>query len=102
MKVDKINKIKEYLIVEIRERVIISKTLSKCIAAFNFFDKTLLVLFAASDGFSIASFTTVIGISLEITSVSSALVFSFSNAIAKKAFKSNEKKRKRNTIKFFL
>ena len=45
--------------------------------------KTLLVLFAKSGGFSIASFTTVIGISLETTSENPGLVFSFSNAIAK-------------------
>ena len=42
----KINKIKDYVIAEIRERETISKRLSKYNAAFDYFDKTLLVLSA--------------------------------------------------------
>ena len=46
-----------------------SETLSKYIAAFNYFEKTLLVLSsAASNGVSIASFATVIGAPNGITS----------------------------------
>ena len=42
----KINKIKDYVIAEIRERETISKRLSKYNAAFDYFDKALLALSA--------------------------------------------------------
>ena len=54
-----IKRIKDYVIAAIRERETISKTLSKYIAAFEYFDKPLLVLSAASVGVSIALFATV-------------------------------------------
>ena len=54
-----------------------SKTLSKYIAAFDYFDKTLIVLSATSGGISIVSFTCVIGAPIGIASASFSLVFSF-------------------------
>lgn len=54
-----IKRIKDYVIDAIRERETISKTLSKYIAAFEYFDKPLLVLSAASVGVSITLFATV-------------------------------------------
>ena len=47
---------KDYFIAETREREKMSKTLSKYIAAFDYVDKTLLVLSATSGGVSIALF----------------------------------------------
>ena len=38
-----------------------SKKLSKCISFFDYFDKSLIVLFVTNCGVSIASFATVIG-----------------------------------------
>ena len=49
----KTNEMKDYLIAEIRERETMSKGLSKYTAAFNYFDKTLIVLSATSGGISI-------------------------------------------------
>ena len=43
-----INKIKDYFNLEIQERKIMSKKLSKYIDAFDYFDKTLIVLSATS------------------------------------------------------
>ena len=40
----KINEIKDYFLVEIRERELISKNLSKYIASLDYFDKSLNVL----------------------------------------------------------
>ena len=43
-RLDKINKTKDYFITDICQKGIMSKTLSKCIAAFDSVDKTLLIL----------------------------------------------------------
>ena len=40
----KINEIKDYFLAEIRERELISRNISKYIASFNYFDKSLNVL----------------------------------------------------------
>ena len=60
-RLNKINEIKYYFIAEIKERELMSKRLSKDIASFDYFDKSLIVLSAAMGSISIASFTTVIG-----------------------------------------
>ena len=100
-RINKINRIENYFITKIQEKETISKTLSKYIPAFDYFDKTLLVLLAISRSVFIDSLATVIGASVEITSINLSLVFSISNRIAKKTFKGNEKRRERNTIKLF-
>ena len=66
------------------ERETISKRLNKYIAAFDYFDKTLLVLFTASVFIYIALLATVIGAPVGMTSENLSLVFSISNGIAKK------------------
>ena len=55
------NDILSYLVIEIPERGLISKVLSKYIAAFEYFDKALIVLSPASDEISIPSYASVIG-----------------------------------------
>ena len=52
-----------------------SKTLSKYISFFVYFDKYLIVLSVTSGGVSIASFPTVFGIPVGITSASLSLAF---------------------------
>ena len=59
-RIDKINEIKDYFIGEIRERELMSKSLSKYIASFEYFDKSLIALSVATGSISIASFATVI------------------------------------------
>ena len=47
-----------------------SKTLSKYIVSFDYFEKTLIVLSATSGGISIISFTSVVGVPVRIASAS--------------------------------
>ena len=58
-RLNKINEIENYFISEIKERDLMSKRLSKYIASFDYFDKSLIVLSVTSGGISIASFATV-------------------------------------------
>ena len=60
-RLNKINRIKYYFITEIQEREVMSKTLSKYIAEFDYFHNTSLVLTARKGNVSIASLAFVIG-----------------------------------------
>ena len=62
-RLNKINEIKYYFVTEIKERELMSITLSKC---NDYFDKSLIALFITTDSISIASFETVIGAPLGI------------------------------------
>ena len=53
-RLNKVNEVKDYFIAEIREREVMSKGLSKYIASFSYFDKSLIALSATSDSISIA------------------------------------------------
>ena len=84
---------------EIRKKEVISKGLSKYIAAFDYFDKALVVLSATSCGLSTASFASVIAAFVEITSASFSFAFSTTTGIIKKSRKTRRnKKKKHNTI----
>ena len=83
-RLNKINEIKDYLIAEIKERELMSKRLSKYIASFDYFDKSLIVLSATSGSISIASFATVIGTAVGIARASLSLTFSLSTGLVKK------------------
>ena len=76
-RLNKINEIKDYFVAEIKERELMSKRLSKYIAFCDYFDKSLIVLSAASGSISIASFATVIGTPVGIASASLSLTLSF-------------------------
>ena len=56
----KINETKDYFVTEIKERELMSKILSKYIAFFDYFDKSLIILSVTTSRISITSFTTVI------------------------------------------
>ena len=71
-----------------------SKTLGKYITAFDYIDKTLIVLSATSGGISIISFTSVIGIPAGIASASFTLIFSLATGIMKKLLKVTRKRKK--------
>ena len=77
------NEVKYYFIAAIKKTELIGKRLSKYIASFDYFDKSLIVLSAASGSISIASFATVIGASVGIASASFSLAFSMSTGIVK-------------------
>ena len=97
-RLNEINKIKNYFNSEIQERKTLSKKLSKYIAAFDYIDKTLIILSAANGGISIISFTSVIGLPVGLASASFTLIFSLTTGVIKKLLKVTRKKR-RNTIK---
>ena len=65
-KLNKISEIKDYFIAEIKERVLMRKNLSKYIASFEYFDKSLIVLSLATGSISMASFATAIRAPVEI------------------------------------
>ena len=60
-----------------------SKTRSKYIACFDFFDKSLIVLSVTNGSISIASFATVIGASVGMVSANFSLACSISTGMVK-------------------
>ena len=76
-------KLKTVLILKFK-RKIISKKLSKYIAAFDYIDKTFIVLSAISGEVSIISFASVIGAPPGIASAGFTLVFSLTTGMIKK------------------
>ena len=82
-RLNKINEIRDYFVAEIKERELMSKRLSKYIASFDYFDKSLIVLSVTTGSISIASFATVIGAPVGIVSASFSLAFSISTGIIK-------------------
>ena len=75
---------------------------SKYIAAFDYIDKTLIVLSAARGGISIISFTRTIGIPAGIASASFTLIFSLTTGIIKKLLKETRKKKKKKHNKIVM
>ena len=51
-RLNKINEIKDYFIAKIKERELMSKRLSKYVASFDYFDKSLIVLSVATGSIS--------------------------------------------------
>ena len=98
-RLNKINKIKDYFIAEIKERELMSKNLSKYIASFEYLDKSLIFLSVATGSISIASFATAIGAPVGIMSASCSLAFSITTGFVKKFLKTiRNKKKKHNKI----
>ena len=60
-RLNKINEIKDYFVAEIKERELMSKRLSKSIASFDQFEKSLTALSLTTGSISIATFATVTG-----------------------------------------
>ena len=83
IRLDKITEIENYFYQEINQRKSYSKKLTKYVAAFDYTDRFLIVLSAATRGVSICSFTSVVGASVGIASGSFALVFSLTTEIVK-------------------
>ena len=73
-----------------------SKRLSKYIASFDYFEKSLIVLSVTTGSISIASFATVIGAPVGIVSASFTLAFSISTGIIKKLLKTTRNKKKKH------
>ena len=95
-RLNKINEIKYYFIAKIKERELMSKNLSKRIASFEYFDKSLIVLSVATGSISIASFATVTGAPVGIMSASCSLAFSITTGFVKKLLKTTRNKNKKS------
>ena len=80
-RLDEISKAENHLIEEINQRKSCSKKLSKYVAAFDYIDKILIVLSAATGGVSITSFTSIVGVPVGIASASRTLVFALITGI---------------------
>ena len=93
---NKISKIEDYFIAEIKERELLSKKLSKYTYFFDCFDKSLTGLSVTSGGVSIASFAKVVGVPIGITSASLSLAFSLCTGLVKKLLKATRNKRKKH------
>ena len=89
-RLNKINEIKDYFLAEIRERELISKNLSKYIASFEYFSKSLIFLSVVASSISIASFATLIGAPAGIMGASSGLTFSITTGLVK-VFKNDKR-----------
>ena len=94
-RLNKINEIKDYFVAEIKERELMSKRLSKYIASFDYFDKSLIVLSVTTGSISIASFATVIGAPVGMMSASCSLAFSITTGFVKKFLKTIRNKKKK-------
>ena len=99
-RLNKINEIKDHFIAEIKERELVNKGLSKYIASFDYFDKSLIDLSPATGSISIASFATVIVAPAGMMSASFSLAFSITTGFVKRFLKTtrNKMKKKHNKI----
>ena len=95
-RLNKIKEIKDYFIVEIKERELMSKWFSKYIASFDYFNKSLIVLSVTTGSISIASFATVIGSFVGITSASFSLAFLICPRIVKELLKTTRNNKKKH------
>ena len=91
---NEISKIENYVREEINQRKSCSKKLIKCLAAFDYIDKVLIVLSSTSGGVSICTFTSVVGAPIGITSPSFTLIFSLTTGIIKKLLSITRNKKK--------
>ena len=90
----KINEMKYYFVAEIKKRELVSKRLSKYIAFFDYLGKSLIALSVTTGSISIASFATVIGVPVEMTSASFSFACSVASGIVKKLLKTTRNKKK--------
>ena len=95
-RLDEINKIKDYLNSEIKERKDIIKKISKYIVAFDYADKRFITLSASFGTLSIASYATVVGIPGGIAGASLTLIFTITTGVVKTFLKITRKKKKKH------
>ena len=91
-RLDEINKIKDYLNSEIKERKDIIKKISKYVVAFDYADK----LSASFGTLSIASYATVVGIPAGIAGASLTLIFTVTTGVVKTLLNITRKKKKKH------
>ena len=95
-RLDEINKIKDYLNTEIKERKDIVKKISKYIVAFDYADKLFITLSASFGTLSIVSHATVVGIPVGIAGASLTVIFTITTVVVKKILNITRKKKKKH------
>ena len=75
-RLNEISKIENYFNLEINQRKLCSKKLSKYVTAFDYIDKILIVLSATTEGVCIVSHGTIVGAPVGIASAGFTIVFS--------------------------
>ena len=95
-RLDEINKIRDYLNAEIKERKDIVKKISKCIVAFDYADKLFITLSASFGTLSIVSHATVVGIPVGIAGASLTVIFTVTTGVVKKILNITKKKKKKH------
>ena len=92
---DEINKIKDYLNSEIKDRKDIVEKISQYIVAFDYADKLFITLSASFGTLSIVSHVTVLGIPVGIAGASLTLIFTVTTGVVKKISNITRKKKKK-------
>ena len=95
-RLDEINKIKDYLNAEIKERKDTVKKISKHIAAFDYADKLFITLSASFGTLSIVSHATVVGIPVGIAGASLTVIFPVTTGVVKKILNITRKEKKKH------
>ena len=95
-RLDGINKIKDYLNAEVKERKDIVKKISKYIVAFDYADKLFITLSASFGTLSIVSHATVVGIPVGIAGASLTVIFTVMTGVVKKILNITRKKKKKH------
>ena len=96
IRLNKITEIENHSHGEINQRKSCSKKLSKYVAAFDYFDKILIVLSATTGGVSICLFMSVVGAPVGIASAGFTLIFSLTREIVKKLLSTTRNKTKKH------
>ena len=95
-RLDEINKIKDYLNAEIKERKDNVKKISKYIVAFDYADKLFITLSASFGTLIIVSHATVVGILVGIAGASLTVIFTGTIGVVKKILNITRKKKKKH------
>ena len=95
-RLDEINKIRDYLNNEIKERKDIIKKLSKYIVSFDYLDKIFIALSTPFGTLSIASYASVVGTPAGIAGSSLTLIFTIGTGISKSLLKLTKKRKKKH------
>ena len=95
-RLDEINKIKDYLNAEIKERKDIVKKISKYIVAFDYAEKLFMTLSASFGALSIVSYATIVEIPVGIAGASLTLIFTITTGVVKKVLNITRKRKKKH------
>ena len=94
-RLDEINKIKNYLNSDIKERKDVKK-ISKYIVAFDYAGKLFITLSASFGTLSIVSHATIVGIPVGIAGVSLTVIFTVTTGVVQKLLNITRKKKKKH------